>query len=53
MTGKKKFHANNLTGFKDVKDNNWFAKEHNLVNKFTVLYSGDMGRCHDMELVLS
>ncbi|MBD2292376.1 glycosyltransferase family 4 protein [Anabaena sphaerica FACHB-251] len=35
-----------------AKENNWFAKEHNLVNKFTVLYSGNMGRCHDMDTIL-
>lgn len=31
---------------------NWFAQEFNLVNTFTVLYSGNMGRCHDMETIL-
>ncbi|MDZ8052233.1 MAG: glycosyltransferase family 4 protein [Aulosira sp. ZfuVER01] len=35
-----------------VKKDNWFAKKHNLVNKFTVLYSGNMGRCHDMDTIL-
>jgi glycosyltransferase involved in cell wall biosynthesis len=35
-----------------AKEKNWFAKEHNLVNKFTVLYSGNMGRCHDMDTIL-
>lgn len=35
-----------------AKENNWFAKEHNLVKKFTVLYSGNMGRCHDMDTIL-
>jgi glycosyltransferase involved in cell wall biosynthesis len=34
------------------KSENWFAQEHNLVNKFTVLYSGNMGRCHDVETIL-
>jgi glycosyltransferase involved in cell wall biosynthesis len=34
------------------KDKNWFAQEHNLVNKFTVLYSGNMGRCHDIDTIL-
>lgn len=52
MTGKKKSYANNLRGFKDAKDNNWLAPEHNLVNKFTVLYSGNMGLCHDMDTIL-
>ncbi|MTJ11403.1 glycosyltransferase family 4 protein [Anabaena sp. UHCC 0187] len=36
-----------------AKENNWFAKEHNLVNKFTVLYSGNMGRCHDLDTILA
>lgn len=35
------------------KQNNWFAHKHNLVEKFTVLYSGNMGRCHDMETILA
>ncbi|MEA5553492.1 glycosyltransferase family 4 protein [Anabaena cylindrica UHCC 0172] len=34
------------------KENNWFAKKHDLVKKFTVLYSGNMGRCHDIETIL-
>ncbi|BBD57355.1 glycosyltransferase [Nostoc sp. HK-01] len=34
------------------KKENWFAHEYNLVNKFTVLYSGNMGRCHDIETML-
>jgi glycosyltransferase involved in cell wall biosynthesis len=32
-----------------AKEDNWFAKKHNLVEKFTVLYSGNMGRCHDID----
>src|SRR5919199_21893 len=35
-----------------AKHQNWFAKEFNLVETFTVLYSGNMGRCHDMETIL-
>lgn len=35
-----------------AKEDNWFAKKYNLVNKFTVLYSGNMGRCHDMKTIL-
>ncbi|MGB7444594.1 MAG: glycosyltransferase family 4 protein [Coleofasciculaceae cyanobacterium] len=35
-----------------AKKDNWFAQELNLVNTFTVLYSGNMGRCHDMETIL-
>jgi glycosyltransferase involved in cell wall biosynthesis len=31
------------------KENNWFAQQHGLVEPFTVLYSGNMGRCHDMD----
>lgn len=34
------------------KKDNWFAHKHNLVEKFTVLYSGNMGRCHDMETIV-
>lgn len=33
------------------KTENWFAKRHHLVNKFTVLYSGNMGRCHDADTI--
>ncbi|NEQ33219.1 MAG: glycosyltransferase family 4 protein, partial [Leptolyngbya sp. SIO4C5] len=35
-----------------AKDRNWFAWKHNLVEPFTVLYSGNMGRCHDLETVM-
>ncbi|BAT55549.1 glycosyltransferase [Nostoc sp. NIES-3756] len=35
-----------------AKQDNWFAWKHNLVNKFTVLYSGNMGRCHDIDTIL-
>lgn len=35
-----------------AKHQNWFAKAYNLVNTFTVLYSGNMGWCHDMETIL-
>ncbi|MEA5503478.1 glycosyltransferase family 4 protein [Halotia wernerae UHCC 0503] len=35
-----------------AKQENWFAWKHNLVNKFTVLYSGNMGRCHDIDTIL-
>lgn len=34
------------------KQDNWFAWKHNVVDKFTVLYSGNLGRCHDMETIL-
>lgn len=36
-----------------VKDKNWFAWKYNLVNRFTVTYSGNLGRCHDMETILA
>ncbi|MEA5566103.1 glycosyltransferase family 4 protein [Anabaena sp. UHCC 0399] len=35
-----------------AKSENWFAWKYNLVNKFTVLYSGNMGRCHDIDTML-
>ncbi len=35
-----------------VKRENWFAWKYNLVTKFTVLYSGNLGRCHDMDTIL-
>ena len=35
-----------------AKSENWFAWKHKLVNKFTVLYSGNMGRCHDIDTLL-
>ncbi len=34
------------------KHENWFAWRHSLVQPFTVMYSGNMGRCHDMDTVL-
>jgi glycosyltransferase involved in cell wall biosynthesis len=34
------------------KQYNCFAHEHNLVNTFTILYSGNIGRCHDMDTIL-
>ena len=33
------------------KEDNWFARKHDLVDTFTVLYSGNMGRCHDIETI--
>jgi len=36
-----------------AKQDNWFAQNFNLVDRFTVLYSGNMGRCHDMETILN
>jgi glycosyltransferase involved in cell wall biosynthesis len=36
-----------------AKKDNWFAEKHNLTDRFTVLYSGNMGRCHDMETLVN
>jgi glycosyltransferase involved in cell wall biosynthesis len=36
-----------------AKKDNWFARQHNLADKFTVLYSGNMGRCHDIDTILA
>ncbi|NJO59325.1 MAG: glycosyltransferase family 4 protein [Richelia sp. RM2_1_2] len=35
-----------------LKQDNWFARKYNTVDKFTVLYSGNMGRCHDIGTIL-
>ncbi len=35
-----------------AKKNNWFALKYDLINTFTVLYSGNMGRCHEMDTIL-
>ncbi len=34
------------------KENNWFIKKHKLINKFVILYSGNQGRCHDIQTIL-
>ncbi|WP_448563518.1 glycosyltransferase family 4 protein [Trichothermofontia sp.] len=34
------------------KHTNWFAQTHDLVDPFVVLYSGNTGRCHDLETLL-
>ncbi|WP_373481293.1 glycosyltransferase family 4 protein [Geminocystis sp.] len=34
------------------KEDNWFAQQYSLDKKFTILYSGNMGRCHDMETII-
>lgn len=34
------------------KSENWFSKEHNLVEPFTVLYSGNIGEFHDLETLI-
>lgn len=36
-----------------AKADNWFARKYNLVEPFTVLYSGNMGRCHDLKTVVT
>ena len=35
------------------KQDNWFAKEHQSDRQFTVLYSGNLGRCHDADTILA
>jgi glycosyltransferase involved in cell wall biosynthesis len=35
-----------------AKEENWFAQKYNLDKVFTVLYSGNMGRCHDLKTVM-
>ncbi|MGK7899056.1 MAG: glycosyltransferase family 4 protein [Xenococcus sp. (in: cyanobacteria)] len=35
-----------------AKEQNWFAHEHDTHHKFTVLYSGNLGRCHDLDTIL-
>jgi glycosyltransferase involved in cell wall biosynthesis len=34
------------------KEDNWFAKKYDQVNKLTILYSGNMGATHDFETLL-
>ena len=34
------------------KQQNWFARQHGIDRKFTILYSGNMGRCHDIDTIL-
>lgn len=36
-----------------AKEDNWFAQKYQLTEKFTVLYSGNMGRCHDIQTILN
>jgi len=36
-----------------AKADNWFAKTHNLVDPFVVMYSGNMGRCHDIDTIFA
>lgn len=35
------------------KHDNWFVQKHHLQHSFTVLYSGNQGRCHDLVTVLA
>ncbi|WP_172657295.1 glycosyltransferase family 4 protein [Myxosarcina sp. GI1] len=35
-----------------AKKHNWFARQHGMDCQFTVLYSGNLGRCHDLETIL-
>jgi glycosyltransferase involved in cell wall biosynthesis len=34
------------------KQDNWFARQYDLVDKFTVVYSGNIGRCHDVTTIM-
>jgi glycosyltransferase involved in cell wall biosynthesis len=34
------------------KTENWFSEEHDLVDQFTVLYSGNIGEFHDLETLV-
>jgi glycosyltransferase involved in cell wall biosynthesis len=36
-----------------AKADNWFVQKHQLADRFTVLYSGNQGRCHDLVTVLA
>ena len=35
-----------------AKSENWFAKQYGLTDCFVVLYSGNLGRCHDSQTIL-
>ena len=35
-----------------AKEQNWFACEYGTNRQFTVLYSGNLGRCHDVDTIL-
>lgn len=34
------------------KEDNWFSQEHDLVEPFTILYSGNIGEFHDLETLV-
>ena len=38
--------------FPIAKSENWFAKQYDLTDSFVVLYSGNLGRCHDTQTIL-
>ncbi len=44
--------VNNKEIYPIEKDKNKFIKSNNLTNKFIVIYSGNQGRCHDLETIL-
>lgn len=35
-----------------LKKDNWFAIQHDLIDKFVILYSGNMGYSHDIESII-
>ncbi|NUN65160.1 glycosyltransferase family 4 protein [Pseudanabaena biceps] len=35
-----------------AKSDNWFARQYDLTDCFVVLYSGNLGRCHDSKTIL-
>ncbi len=35
-----------------AKQQNWFAHIHGMDRQFTVLYSGNLGRCHDLDTII-
>ncbi|MBD2187908.1 glycosyltransferase family 4 protein [Pseudanabaena mucicola] len=35
-----------------AKSENWFAQQYDLTGSFVVLYSGNLGRCHDTQTIL-
>jgi len=35
-----------------AKQHNWFVKKYKLTDTFNVLYSGNMGRCHDLDTIV-
>lgn len=35
------------------KADNWFARKHRLIDPFVVMYSGNMGRCHDVDTIFA